>query len=201
MGSSAHFTPPVRTGVFSDAGWHARARRVPSPNADDRPAGTRVELVVIHNISLPPGRFGGDAVERLFTNTLSAMDHPYYAGIAALKVSAHFFISRTGALTQFVSTDHRAWHAGVSSWRRRGRCNDFSVGIELEGTDEHPYTLKQYRRLAALNRALIGRYPSIQGVCGHSEIAPGRKTDPGQAFDWRRFMVQSGLPQRFRRLA
>ena len=139
-------------------------------------------------------------MERLFTNRLDPQAHPYFAGIADLKVSTHFLISRTGALTQFVSTNDRAWHAGVSEWRGRGRCNDYSVGIELEGTDELAYTAKQYVRLCTLARALVGRYPSIEGVVGHSEISPGRKSDPGRAFDWGRFMGQSGLPQGFRNL-
>ena len=184
----------------STLGWYQRARHICSSNADDRPVGTQVELLVIHNISLPPGKFGGNSVEQLFTNSLDPDAHPYFAGIVALRVSAHFLISRAGALTQFVSTDRRAWHAGMSSWRNRAGCNDFSVGIELEGTDQIPYTFKQYRRLGSLSRALVECYPSITGVAGHNEIAPGRKTDPGPAFDWRRFMAQSGLPQRFRNL-
>ena len=186
--------------AISEAGWYGHARRVPSANSDDRPAGVVVALIVIHNISLPPGRFGGDSVERLFTNRLDPDAHPYFSGIAALRVSAHFLVSRTGGLTQFVSTSRRAWHAGTSEWRGMGRCNDYSIGIELEGTDERPYTGKQYLRLGALTRALVGRYPSIIGVAGHSEIAPDRKTDPGPAFEWKRFMTQSGLPQGFRNL-
>jgi AmpD protein len=189
------------TRSISDAGWHGRARHVPSVNWDARPASTAVQLIVIHNISLPPGNFGGDAVERLFTNRLDPDAHPYFAGIAHMKVSAHFLVSRAGVLTQFVSANHRAWHAGVSEWRTRRRCNDFSVGIELEGTDRQAYTARQYRCLGALARTLVKRYPSIAGVAGHSEIAPGRKTDPGPAFDWGRFMRESGLPQGFRKLS
>ncbi len=183
------------------AGWHVRARRVASPNVDGRPGGVAIELIVIHNISLPPGQFGGRAVEQFFTNRLRADAHPYFAQIAQLRVSAHFFITRDGRLTQFASTNRRAWHAGVSHWRGRDRCNDFSVGIELEGTDVRPYTAKQYVRLARLIRALVCRYPAIRGVAGHADIAPGRKTDPGPAFDWARLAAESGLPQRFRTLA
>ncbi len=185
-------------------GWHLRARHRHSPNADTRPegpGGNEIALIVIHNISLPPGQFGGVAVEQLFTNRLKPDEHPSFAAIAQMRVSAHFFIARNGKLVQFVSVNRRAWHAGVSIWRGRERCNDFSVGIELEGTDEQPYTVKQYARLARLMRALVQRYPSIQGVAGHADIAPGRKTDPGRSFDWERLMAESGLPQRFRNLA
>lgn len=185
---------------ISQQGWHWRARRVPSPNADNRPKGEALELIVIHSISLPPGKFGGQAVEQLFTNRLNAADHPYFVAISKLRVSAHFFIPRDGALTQFVGTTRRAWHAGVSGWRGREGCNDFSVGIELEGTDDRPFTAGQYQRLGALVCALICRHPSIVGIAGHSEIAPLRKTDPGPAFDWLRLMAQTGLPQRFRKL-
>ena len=187
--------------LISPTGWYRRARRLRSPNCDGRPSDAVTQLIVIHNISLPPGKFGGPDVERLFTNRLRASDHPVYADIAALRVSAHFFIRRSGVLVQFVSTADRAWHAGASAWRGRERCNDFSIGIELEGADDLPYTERQYGRLAALVRALVARYPLIYGVAGHAEIAPGRKTDPGPAFDWTRFMAQSGLPQRFRDLA
>ena len=161
-------------------------RRVRSPNRDARPAGTAISLVVVHGISLPPGRFGGDAIERLFTNRLDPKAHPYYATVAHLRVSAHFLVRRDGALVQFVPCDERAWHAGASQWKGRERCNDFSIGVELEGTDERPYTAKQYRRLAALVRRLRRRWP-VDDVAGHSDVAPGRKTDPGPSFDWRRF--------------
>jgi AmpD protein len=171
--------------VLDAAGWHRRAARRRSPNCDDRPPGTRVTLLVVHGISLPPGRFGGDAVERLFTNRLDPAAHPYFAGLAGLRVSAHFFIRRDGALLQFVPCERRAWHAGASSWRGRERCNDFSIGVELEGTDTRPYTARQYLRLARLVGALRSRYP-IADLAGHSDIAPGRKSDPGPAFDWRR---------------
>lgn len=156
---------------------------LPSPNCDARPAAMPIELVVIHNISLPPGEFGGPGIIDLFLNRLPVGAHPYYAGIAHLKVSAHFLIRRDGALIQFVACPQRAWHAGVSNWRGRERCNDFSLGIELEGTDEMPFEDAQYARLGALLAVLKGRYP-IADVTGHSDIAPGRKTDPGPAFDW-----------------
>jgi AmpD protein len=170
---------------FDRLGWLAGARRVASPNADDRPVGTVVSLVVVHGISLPPGRFGGDAILRLFTNRLDADAHPAFAAIAGLRVSAHFLIRRDGALVQFVPCTRRAWHAGASSWQGRERCNDFSIGIELEGTDDRPYTGRQYRRLAALVRRIRTRWPAGD-IAGHSDIAPGRKTDPGPSFDWSR---------------
>jgi len=178
-------TRPAPGAGFDRRGWLAGARRVRSPNADARPDGTEVTLVVVHGISLPPGRFGGDAILRLFTNRLDPRAHPYFREIAALRVSAHFLIRRDGALVQFVACGDRAWHAGASRWKDRPRCNDFSIGIELEGTDERPYTAKQYARLATLVRRLAARWP-IEEVAGHSDIAPGRKTDPGPAFDWPR---------------
>ena len=166
-------------------GWLPGVRRVPSPNADARPDGTAVTLVVVHGISLPPGRFGGDAIERLFTNRLDAAAHPYFATIAGLRVSSHFLIRRDGALVQFVPCGERAWHAGASRFDGRERCNDFSIGIELEGTDARPYTARQYARLAALVRRLRRRWP-IDAIAGHSDVAPGRKTDPGPSFEWGR---------------
>jgi N-acetyl-anhydromuramoyl-L-alanine amidase len=172
-------------------GLAAGARFIPSPNCDDRPAGEPIRLIVIHNISLPPGEFGGDDVIRLFCNTLDCARHPYYAGLRDLRVSAHFLIRRTGELLQFVPCIRRAWHAGDSSWRGRVRCNDFSVGIELEGSDEIPYADSQYATLGVLAAALSRAYP-IQHVVGHADVAPGRKTDPGPAFDWRRFRALAG---------
>lgn len=166
-------------------GWLAGARRVPSPNCDARPDGEAIRLIVIHNISLPPGEFGGPGVEELFTNRLDPTAHPYYAGIHGLRVSAHFFIRRDGELVQFVACGLRAWHAGVSSWRGRERCNDYSVGIELEGTDDEAFTDIQYEVLSELVRELRRHYP-IEALVGHSDIAPGRKTDPGPCFDWTR---------------
>ena len=167
-------------------GYASIATRVPTPNFDARPAPTDISLVVVHGISLPPGEFGGDGVERLFTNRLDPAAHPYFATIAGLRVSAHFLIRRDGHLIQFVPCARRAWHAGESTWRGRARCNDFSIGIELEGTDDVPYTPSQYAMLGRVVRALRRRY-AIDDVVGHSDIAPGRKTDPGPAFDWPRF--------------
>lgn len=179
-------------------GWLARqagTSLIPSPNVDARPAGTTVSLLVIHNISLPAGQFGGSAIERLFTNRLDTRSHPDFAGLAGLRVSAHFLIRRDGAVLQFASTEARAWHAGVSRFRRRERCNDFSIGIELEGTDHIAYTDAQYRRLAGLTRVLRQRYPLV-AVCGHEHIAPGRKTDPGEAFDWPRYAREASWLRR-----
>lgn len=171
---------------FLDAsGWLAGARQLPSPNCDERPADTTIELVVLHNISLPPGVFDGNAVIELFTNRLDWDAHPYYGGIRGLQVSAHFFIRRDGTLIQFVPCMLRAWHAGASSWDNRERCNDFSIGIELEGTDTLPFTEAQYATLRPLLATLKQAYP-IRAVVGHSDIAPGRKTDPGPHFAWHR---------------
>ncbi len=166
------------------AGWAEGASAWPSPNQDARPTGETVRLLVIHAISLPPGEFGGRGVEALFANTLDPTAHPYYAEICHLRVSAHFFIRRNGVVVQFVPTENRAWHAGISYWRGRERCNDFSVGIELEGCDTQPFEQAQYVRLAELVDALQRRYPMIEDIVGHSDIAPGRKTDPGPLFDW-----------------
>lgn len=168
------------------------AVQVPSPNADERPEGTPITLLVVHGISLPPGHFGGTAIAEFFTNRLDPFAHPYFASIASLRVSAHFLIRRDGALLQFVPCAQRAWHAGASSWRGRANCNDFSVGVELEGCDDAAYETAQYRMLARLTRALRRRYP-IAELVGHSDIAPGRKTDPGPAFDWDRYRRLVGL--------
>jgi AmpD protein len=164
-------------------GWWSGARVTPSPNFGPRPAGAAVTLVVLHSISLPPGEYGGDAVERLFTNTLDAQAHPSFAGLRGLQVSAHFFLRRDGELRQFVSCDARAWHAGVSTWRGRDNCNDYSVGIELEGLEGERFEPVQYARLATLMRALQARYGRVE-VAGHEHVSPGRKRDPGPAFDW-----------------
>jgi len=161
------------------------ASQIPSPNFDERSPGLPIELIVIHNISLPPGQFGGNGVTELFTNRLDPEQHPYYREIYQLRVSSHFFIRRDGELIQFVSCLKRAWHAGVSQWQGRERCNDFSIGIELEGDDGSPFEEAQYVVLARLLDALKATYP-IAGVTGHSDIAPGRKTDPGPFFDWAR---------------
>jgi AmpD protein len=169
--------------TIDDAGGLRAARQCSSPNSDPRPPGVVADLIVVHAISLPPEEFGGPGVEQLFTNCLDAAEHPYYATICQLRVSAHFFIRRDGEVLQFVPTPARAWHAGVSSWRGRARCNDFSIGIELEGSDTQPFEAVQYERLGHLIDALCRRHP-ITDVVGHSDIAPGRKTDPGPFFDW-----------------
>jgi N-acetyl-anhydromuramoyl-L-alanine amidase len=189
---------PSQETLSQAAGWTAggvlsRARQVPSPNHDTRPEGVLVNLLVIHGISLPPGEFGGAAVERLFTNRLDPRGHAAFAPLEGLRVSAHFFIRRGGSLIQFVPCDRRAWHAGVSVWRGQERCNDFSIGVELEGADDCPYAAAQYRQLARLVRDLMGRYPLAECV-GHSDIAPGRKTDPGSAFDWAALQARLGFP-------
>ena len=166
-------------------GWLDDVCRVPSPNFDARPVDTRIELVVIHNISLPPGCYGGGHIARLFTNTLDPAADPYFAEIAEMCVSAHVLIERDGSATQFVSFTDRAWHAGASTFEGRSRCNDFSVGIELEGTDCEPFTDAQYHTLTTLLAALRITYP-IKALRGHSDISPDRKTDPGPFFDWGR---------------
>ncbi len=162
------------------------ARFIASPNCDARPDNCLANLIVIHNISLPPDAFGGPGVIELFTNRLDPSAHPYYATIQDLRVSAHFFIRRDGELIQFVPCTQRAWHAGASMWRRRERCNDFSIGIELEGSDSTPFTDAQYAQLTPLTAALKAAYP-IEDIKGHADIAPGRKTDPGPYFDWARY--------------
>lgn len=165
------------------------ARQVLSPYFDDRPTGTAPELLVVHGISLPPGEFGGPWIDRLFTGTLSWEAHPYFKQIEGLRASAHALIRRDGEIVQYVPFGQRAWHAGQSEYGGRTACNDFSIGIELEGTGETPYADAQYDSLAALVTALLGAYPSLsaQRIAGHSDIAPGRKTDPGPSFDWPRF--------------
>lgn len=179
------------TFVLDRAGWLVGARHCASPNHDARPDPGTVSLIVIHAISLPPEEFGGPGVEELFTNRLDPTVHPYYADICALRVSAHFFIRRNGAVIQYVSTDGRAWHAGASCWQGRDQCNDFSIGIELEGSDTQPFEPSQYEGLARLVGAIRGRYP-IEDVAGHSDIAPGRKTDPGPFFEWTRLQALLG---------
>ena len=175
--------------VIDPDGWLAGVPRRPSPHCDPRPEGMPVELLVIHNISLPPGEFSGDAIAELFLGCLDCDAHPYYERLRGVRVSAHFLVRRGGATIQFVPCALRAWHAGESRWRDRTRCNDFSIGIELEGTDEVPFTDAQYETLNTLIATLRARYPIID-IVGHSDIAPGRKTDPGPEFDWAR--VSSG---------
>ena len=170
--------------VIDAAGWLSTARRIESPNADERPAGMPISLIVVHAISLPPEQFGSDDICRLFTNRLDPDAHPYFAGISSLRVSAHFLIRRDGELIQFVACQRRAWHAGPSSWRGRPCCNDFSLGIELEGSDTQEFEMAQYQRLNTLLSILRRTYP-LQDIVGHSDIAPGRKTDPGPHFNWR----------------
>jgi AmpD protein len=175
-----------RLWTLDDEGRLPAARYCASPNVDERPAGDPITLLVVHSISLPPGRFRGDAVSDFFLNRLDCSTHPYFAGLIGLRVSSHFFIRRRGELLQFVPCAQRAWHAGASSWQGRTRCNDFSIGVELEGSDSTPFTHSQYRSLARLTRALQLAYP-IRDIAGHADIAPGRKTDPGPHFDWSRY--------------
>lgn len=178
-------------------GWYRFARALPSPNQGPRPEGARIDLVVIHSISLPPGEFGNGNVQRLFTNALDWEAHPYFQGIRGLKVSAHFFITREGALWQFVGCNERAWHAGESSYRGRGQCNDDSIGIELEGLEGHTFEAAQYETLSGLCAAVVQAYP-VAHVAGHEHIAPGRKQDPGAGFDWPLFQQSLALaPQCF----
>lgn len=169
------------------SGWLRGVRRVPSPNCDARPPGVDVELLVVHGISLPPGKFGGGEIDRLFTNDLAGHPHAACREAATLRVSAHFLLDRRGTLTQYVPVHRRAWHSGVSSFRGRENCNDFSVGIELEGRDDLPYEPAQYRALGELIRLLVRHWPvlSPDRIVGHCDIALGRKTDPGSIFDWR----------------
>jgi AmpD protein len=185
------FEPAAELGapaIVAD-GWLVGAERRPSPNRNARPAGTPIDLLVIHNISLPPGQFGGPWIDDLFLARLDPQAHPYFAAIAGAPVSAHLLILRGGHCVQYVPFAERAWHAGVSCFAGRERCNDFSIGIELEGTDDEPFEPAQYRALAEATRAILAAYPGITPgrIVGHSDIAPGRKTDPGPYFDWARF--------------
>lgn len=177
------------TASVDEAGWLSCAQRVPSPNFDDRPD-VVVDTLVIHNISLPPGEFGGNYIQDFFCNQLDCRAHPFFQEIATLKVSAHFLIKRDGEIVQFVPLSKRAWHAGVSEFKGRQKCNDFSIGIELEGVDDTPYSDAQYESLIKLTADIQRMYPAIvvDRITGHSDIAPDRKTDPGPAFDWRKFL-------------
>lgn len=174
-------------------GWFEGVRHCPSPNFNARPMG-EISVLVVHNISLPPGQFGTGQVEALFQNRLDPSAHPFFESIAELRVSAHFLIDRAGQVTQFVSCYDRAWHAGVSRFGERENCNDFSLGIELEGTDHQAFTEVQYQVLAELTRQLLEAFPALtlERICGHSDIAPGRKTDPGPFFDWPKLMSTLG---------
>jgi len=171
--------------------WLEAALRVPSPNCDERPEAAGISLLVIHNISLPPGEFGGPHIDALFCNQLDGAAHPYFADICTLRVSAHVLIRRDGRVVQYVPFDKRAWHAGKSSYQGRESCNDFSIGIELEGCDEQPFTSEQYAQLASITATLLQHYPGLhqERITGHSDIAPGRKTDPGPCFDWQRYQA------------
>jgi len=173
--------------LSDDGAWLTDARRVLSPNCDDRPEGCEISLIVVHGISLPPGEYGGAWIDDFFTNRLDADAHPYFAEIQGLRVSSHVLIRRDGKLVQYVPFTGRAWHAGESCYQARDACNDFAIGIELEGQDDERYEEIQYRRLAELIQLLRGHFPTIgeTDVVGHSDVAPGRKTDPGPAFDWR----------------
>ena len=174
--------------VDIDSGLMLGARQIASPNHDARPSGVEADLIVVHGISLPPGEFGGPWIDRLFTNTLPAEMHPYFAEVCSLRVSSHLVVQRDGAVTQYVKFTDRAWHAGMSIYQGREACNDFSVGVELEGTDTLEYEAVQYGALAEVVAALCAAYPRLspQRMVGHSDISPGRKTDPGPAFDWPR---------------
>jgi AmpD protein len=168
-------------------GWLSGVQRIASPNHDARPVHTPITLLVIHSISLPPNEFGGPAIRQFFTNTLDCTTHPYYERLAGMKVSAHFLVRRDGGIIQFVACNRRAWHAGLSVWQGRSRCNDFSIGIELEGSDYVPFAEEQYLALARLTRHLKRSYP-IRSIVGHSDIAPERKSDPGPFFEWERYL-------------
>ncbi|MBG9389453.1 1,6-anhydro-N-acetylmuramyl-L-alanine amidase AmpD [Caenimonas aquaedulcis] len=187
-------TPPdsAQPGLW-DAGRYRFARWMASPNFGPRPAGAVIDLVVVHSISLPPGQWGGDGVQRLFTNTLDWNEHPYFKTIEGMEVSSHFYIRRGGELWQFVSCDDRAWHAGASSYRGRDNCNDDSIGIELEGLEGGSFEPAQYEALTDLCAALAQHYP-IAHIAGHEHIAPGRKQDPGAGFDWMRVRANLGWP-------
>ncbi|HEX4647402.1 MAG TPA: 1,6-anhydro-N-acetylmuramyl-L-alanine amidase AmpD [Steroidobacteraceae bacterium] len=183
---------PTALRIDSATGLLAGVRQVLSPHFDERPPGVVPELLIVHGISLPPGEFGGPWIDRLFTATLPWEQHPYFKKIEGLRASSHALIRRDGQIVQYVPFTERAWHSGRSEYQGRAGCNDFSIGIELEGTDERPYTDAQYERLAALTAALLAAYPTLSAehIVGHSDIAPGRKTDPGQSFDWARFRTQ-----------
>lgn len=188
--------PDREAGHGWDGGWLGAARRVDSPNFGPRPDGSRIDLIVLHSISLPPGVYGGPEVEQFFTNRLDLSAHPYYERLVGVEVSSHFFLRRDGALLQFVSADDRAWHAGASCWRGRSNCNDDSVGIELEGLEGELFEPAQYAVLATLCERIRQRYP-IEHIAGHEHIAPGRKQDPGPGFDWSGFQRALGWEHRY----
>ena len=194
-GAPALATPTLPAPGRWRQGWWSRARRRSSPNFGPRPSGLAVDLVVLHSISLPPGVYGGNAIEQLFTNRLDGTAHPYFAQLAGLAVSAHFLVRRDGQLLQFVSCDQRAWHAGQSHWRGRDNCNDFSIGIELEGLEGDAFETVQYQALTILLRAISRRHP-VRELVGHEHVAPGRKHDPGPGFDWAALRRMPGFPAR-----
>ncbi len=185
--------------TIDDAGWCAQAVQHPSPNFDARPDGVDISLIVIHNISLPPNQFGGEWITDLFLNRLDPQAHPYFETIHTFEVSSHFLIRRDGELIQYVSCDQRAWHAGASCWRGVSRCNDYAIGVELEGADNQPFTKAQYEQLTTLTHVLRQKYTHINSIAGHSEIAPMRKTDPGAGFEWARFEQQANIPSEWRK--
>ncbi len=190
-------TPPApERDRLWDGGWYRFARRLDSPNFGPRPADAAVDLLLIHSISLPPGQYGGDEVQRLFTNTLDWNAHPYFKSIEGMQVSSHFYIRRNGELWQFVNCDERAWHAGVSCYRGRDNCNDDSIGIELEGLEGGSFEAGQYETLGSLCAALGQRYP-VQHIAGHEHVAPGRKADPGPGFQWAVLQQTLGWPSRY----
>lgn len=184
--------PESRPGSWRD-GWYRFAHPLPSPNFGQRPGGAGVDLLVIHSISLPPGEYGGNQVQRLFTNQLDPHEHPWFERLRGLAVSAHFYIRRNGELWQFVSCDDRAWHAGQSCFQGRENCNDFSVGIELEGIEGGDFEAPQYETLASISTAIAQQYP-VKHLAGHEHVAPGRKQDPGPGFDWRQLQRALGWP-------
>lgn len=179
----------MRTSLDGARAWIEGVRRVVSPNFDQRPTPGDISLLIVHGISLPPGCFGDGQIDQLFCNQLDPAQHPYFAEICELRVSSHLLIDRQGVMTQYVPFTERAWHAGLSAFQGRERCNDYSIGVELEGTDDTLYSDAQYRQLAAVSRSLMTAWPGItpERIVGHSDVAPGRKTDPGPLFDWSRF--------------
>ncbi len=177
-------------------GWYRHARHLPSPNHGQRPAGVAAELIVVHSISLPPGDYGGPQVQQLFTNSLDCSAHPYFEQLRGVQVSAHFYVRRQGELWQFVSCDDRAWHAGASRYQDRVDCNNWSIGIELEGLEDTPFDDPQYETLASICSAIEQRYP-VQHIAGHQHIAPGRKADPGSGFDWQRLQGELAWPPKY----
>jgi AmpD protein len=190
-------TPSVsRDNALWRGGWYRFARGMPSPNFGPRPPDAKVDLIVVHAISLPPGQYGGPEVQQLFTNTLDWQAHPYFETIQGMEVSAHFYIQRNGELWQFVDCDARAWHAGRSHYRGRDNCNDHSIGIELEGVDGGVFEAAQYETLSSLCATLTAQHP-IQHIAGHEHIAPGRKTDPGAGFDWAFLQQSLGWPTQY----